>query len=339
MRLNYIDRFLLLTWTVTRGSIKSSFIMFKYLRVSVTDRCNYRCIYCMPEEGVCKQSHSEIMRYEEMLPVVRAAVETGVEQVRVTGGEPLVRAGIVDFIADLAKIPGLKDLTLTTNGALLDRFAEPLKKAGLLRVNISVDSLDADNFRRITRNGDLADVLRGIEAAVAAGLGPVKINTVLIPGLNDHEILNFADFAATKGLSVRFIERMPFNTDNPEEPVAFIPEEQVVNTISTKYRLVPFDEHSFGPARSYAIEGTAGRIGFISSRSAPFCHLCRRMRLTCGGYILPCLDSSYGINIRGKSPEEVKQVIARLYEEKASWHKNRACFAATFDHSLSKIGG
>lgn len=293
----------------------------------------------MPEEGICSQSHSDIMRYEEMLMVVRAAVETGVEQVRVTGGEPLVRAGIVEFISELAKIQGLRDLTLTTNGALLDRFAEPLKRAGLHRVNVSIDSLNPDNFRRITRNGNLEDVLRGIEAAMAAGLGSVKVNTVLIPGLNDSEILDFADFAAARGISVRFIERMPFNTDNPQEPVAFVPEEQVIKAISAKYHLVPCDEHSFGPARSFAIEGTGGRIGLISSRSAPFCHLCRRMRLTCGGYILPCLDSGYGINIRGKSPEEVKQVIARLYEEKASWHKNRACFAATFDHSLSKIGG
>lgn len=313
--------------------------MFKYLRVSVTDRCNYRCIYCMPEDGICKQSHDQIMRYEDMVPVIRAAVETGVEQVRVTGGEPLVRAGIVDFIRELAGIPGLNDLTLTTNGSLLDRFATPLKEAGLQRVNISLDSLDPENFRKITRNGNLADVLRGIDAAIAAGLGPVKINTVLMPGLNDHEILSFADFAAGKGLSVRFIERMPFNADENHEPVEYISEQQVLETISRKYRLTPWDEHSFGPARNYKIEGSEGRIGLISSRSAPFCHLCKRLRLTSGGFILPCLDSNYGINIKGLSAEEVKAVIARLYSEKASWHKSRACFSATFDTSLSKIGG
>ena len=293
----------------------------------------------MPEDGICKQAHDQIMRYEEMLPVIRAAVETGVEQVRVTGGEPLVRAGIVDFIGELAKIPGLKDLTLTTNGALLDQYALPLKEAGLRRVNVSIDSLDPENFHRITRNGNLADVLRGIDAAVAAGLGPVKINTVLMPGLNDHEILAFADFAAKKGLSVRFIERMPFNTDAGSEPVEYVPEDRVIRTISEKYRLLPHDEHSYGPARSFSIEGSSGRIGLISSRSTPFCHLCRRLRLTCGGYILPCLDSNYGINIRGLGPDEIKAVIERLYREKSGWHKNRACFAATFDNSLSKIGG
>ncbi|HNS09512.1 MAG TPA: GTP 3',8-cyclase MoaA [Candidatus Ozemobacteraceae bacterium] len=313
--------------------------MFKYLRVSVTDRCNYRCVYCMPEDGICKETHDTIMRYEEMLPVIRAAVETGVEQVRVTGGEPLVRAGIVDFVGELAKISGLKDLTLTTNGALLDRFAEPLKKAGLKRVNISVDSLDPENFIRITRNGNLSDVLRGIDAAVTAGLGPVKINTVLIPKINDHEILAFADFAVKKGLSVRFIERMPFNADPAGEPTAFISEETVLAAIKARYQLEPYEEPSFGPAHNYRIVGTEGRVGFISSRTAPFCHLCQRLRLTSGGYLLPCLDSQYGVNIRGMNSEEVKAVIARLFSEKASWRKNRACFAATFDNSLSKIGG
>lgn len=313
--------------------------MFKYLRVSVTDRCNYRCIYCMPEDGICKQSHDQIMRYEEMARVIRIAVETGVEQVRITGGEPLVRAGIVDFVAELARIPGLRDLTLTTNGALLDRFAEPLKKAGLKRVNISVDSLDPENFKKITRIGSLPDVLRGIEAAIAAGLEPVKLNTVLIPGVNEHEIINFVDFAVARGLAVRFIERMPFNADENAGPVEFISQQSVLDCINEKYRLIPFNEHSFGPASSYRIEGTSARVGFISSRTAPFCHLCRRLRLTCGGYLLPCLDSEYGINIRNQSDEEIKATIARLYDEKASWRKNRACYSATFDTSLSKIGG
>lgn len=293
----------------------------------------------MPEDGICKETHDSIMRYEEMLPVIRAAVETGVEQVRVTGGEPLVRAGIVDFVGELAKISGLKDLTLTTNGALLDRFAEPLKKAGLKRVNISVDSLDRENFIRITRNGSLSDVLRGIDAAIAARLGPVKINTVLIPKINDHEVLAFVDFAIKKGLSVRFIERMPFNADPDGEPLAFISEETVLEIIKARYQLEPYEEPSFGPAHNYRIVGTEGRIGFISSRTAPFCHICQRLRLTSGGYLLPCLDSQYGVNIRGMNSEEVKAVIARLFAEKASWRKNRACFAATFDNSLSKIGG
>lgn len=293
----------------------------------------------MPEDGVCKQTHDQIMRYEDMVAVIRAAVETGIEQVRVTGGEPLVRAGIVDFISELAAIPGLNDLTLTTNGSLLDRFAVPLKKAGLRRVNVSLDSLDPENFHKITRVGNLADVLRGIDAALEAGLNPLKINTVLMPGLNDHEILSFADLAVEKGLSVRFIERMPFNADDAHEPVEFIPEKQVLETICSRYKLTPSDEHSFGPARSFKIEGTAGHIGLISSRSTPFCHLCRRLRLTSGGYILPCLDSDYGVNVKGLDSQEIKAVIARLYQEKTSWHKNRACFSATFDTSLSKIGG
>ncbi len=316
-----------------------SMSMFKYLRVSVTDRCNYRCIYCMPEAGICKQPHEQILRYEEMLVVIKAAVETGVSQVRITGGEPLVRAGIVDFIGQLALLQGLDDLTLTTNGALLDKMAVPLKKAGLKRVNISVDSLDPVNFRKITRVGELADVLRGIDAAIDAGLAPVKINTVLIPGLNDQEILNFADLAVNKGISVRFIERMPFNGDDITKPLEFISEAKVLQTIKEKYELVPAEEHSFGPAKNFQIRGTAGKIGLISSRSAPFCHLCRRLRLTSNGFLLPCLDSQHGTNVRGMTDHEIKNVIASLYREKASWQKNKACFAATFDRSLSKIGG
>lgn len=293
----------------------------------------------MPEDGICKQAHDQIMRYEEMVKVIRAAVETGVEQVRITGGEPLVRAGLVEFIGELSQIAGLKDLTLTTNGALLDKFAVKLKKAGLNRVNISVDSLDSANFQKITRSGNLLEVLNGIDAAIAAGLQPVKLNTVLLPGINDHEILDFVDFAVARGISVRFIERMPFNADESTEPVEFISQEKVISSIAAKYQLVPFSEHSFGPANSFRVAGTAARVGFISSRTAPFCHLCQRLRLTSGGFLLPCLDSEYGINVRGLSDEEIKGTIARLDSEKTSWHKTRACYATTFDTSLSKIGG
>ena len=314
-------------------------LMFKYLRVSVTDRCNYRCIYCMPENGICKQPHDQIMSYEDMFLVISAAVETGVEQVRITGGEPLVRAGIVDFIRDLSLIKGLRDLALTTNGALLGKFAEPLKKAGLNRVNISLDSLNPATFRHITRIGNLADALAGIDAALDAGLRPVKINTVLIPGINDHEILDFVDFAVNKGLSVRFIERMPFNSSEADESVRFISQEAVVQTINTRYRLIHVAEQSFGPSTNFVISGTDARVGFISSRTVPFCHLCQRLRLTSTGALLPCLDSDYGIDVRGQKKEEIKVTIARLYREKMSWNKQRACYAAAFDNSLSKIGG
>lgn len=313
--------------------------MFKYLRVSVTDRCNYRCIYCMPENGICKQAHHEILRYEEILPVIAAAVASGVEQVRITGGEPLVRAGIVDFIAEVAKIRGLNDLTLTTNGALLPNFAEDLKKVGLRRVNVSLDSLNPDTFARITRVGRLADVIAGIDAAIAAGLDPVKLNTVLMPGINENEIMDFVDFVVERGISVRFIERMPFFAVDMPPDDRFVSEEQVKATIAQKYQLEKMTESSFGPSSDYHIVGGKAGVGFISSRSHPFCSKCQRLRLTSNGYLLPCLDSKTGIEVRGLTSEQIIDAIGKLAEEKASWHKQRACYLSTFESSLSKIGG
>lgn len=313
--------------------------MFNYLRVSVTDRCNFRCIYCMPEEGIEQQSHDGILRYEEMLVIIRAAVDTGVEQIRLTGGEPLVRKGIVDFVAEIAQLKKIKDLTMTTNAAFLGRFAQPLKDAGLHRVNISVDSLDSAVFKNITRTGELSEVLKGIDAAIDVGLTPVKINLVLIPGVNDHEIVDFADLAVNKGLSVRFIERMPFNKSADDEEITFISQDQVVEKLSSKYELIPANKNSYGPSSTFLIKGTKGKIGFISSRTHPFCHLCRRLRLTANGYLLPCLDSDTGVSVRNRSADEIKQIIADLYKEKSSWNKQQACYGSTFDSSLSKIGG
>lgn len=323
------------------SDLQKAMQMFKYLRVSVTDRCNYRCIYCMPEEGVSKQLHSEIMRYEEFLTVIKAAVECGVEQVRITGGEPLVRNGIVEFVADVAAINGLKDLTLTTNGFFLAKFALPLKKAGLNRVNISIDSLNAENFKKITRNGNLQDVLNGIDAAIAADLEPVKLNTVLIPGINDQEIVSFVDFAVKKGISVRFIERMPFNAaeNHADHENAYISQERVMAELGGKYELVPCKDESFGPATTFKISGSQARVGFISSRTSPFCSRCQRLRLTSGGMLLPCLDSNSGEMVKNLSGEAIKVLIAKLFKEKASWQKQNACYARPFHSSLSKIGG
>ncbi|KAF1079654.1 MAG: GTP 3',8-cyclase [Candidatus Rifleibacterium amylolyticum] len=313
--------------------------MFKYLRVSVTDRCNYRCVYCMPEEGICKQSHEQIMRYEEILSVIKTAVAQGVEQVRITGGEPLVRGGIVDFIAEVAQIPGLKDLTLTTNGTLLTRYAEALKKAGLNRVNVSLDSLNPETFKEITRGGKLDEVIAGIDAAVAAGLNPVKINTVLIPGVNDGEIINFIDFVVARAISVRFIERMPFKAVELPPDDQFISENQVLAVISQKYQLEKIDNDSFGPSSAYHIAGSGAGVGFISSRSRPFCQCCTRLRLTADGYLLPCLDSEVGVYVRGMTPEQISESMTQLAEQKSSWQKRHACYASTFASSLSKIGG
>lgn len=312
--------------------------MFKYLRLSITDRCNFRCVYCMPEEGICKQSHAEILRYEEMLAVVKASVKCGVEQVRITGGEPLVRSGVVDFVKELAQIDGLKDLCLTTNASKLAEMAKALKNAGLHRVNISLDSLNAEAFKKITRVGDLNLVLKGINAAIDVGLMPVKLNVVLVPGQNDCEILDFAEFARKHPVTVRFIERMPFA--GGKEDSGFISEETVFAKISKVYSLQPDQQKdSFGPARTFSISDGMGKVGFISPRSSPYCKTCQRLRLTANGFLLPCLDSTLGVQVRHKNETEIVDIIKELHAKKASWNKSRACFGSTFDSSLSKIGG
>jgi cyclic pyranopterin phosphate synthase len=295
----------------------------------------------MPEEGICKQSHADILRFEEMLVVAAAAIDCGVEQIRITGGEPLVRKGVVGFIKDLAGIKGLKDLCLTTNASRLQELAPQLKAAGLRRVNISLDSLDPQNFKKITRNGNLEEVLNGIQAALENDLRPVKLNVVLIPGVNDHEIEDFVNFARKKPVTVRFIERMPFTSGVANDSnEAYVSEAAVLEKLKKLCNLTNVaDPDTFGPAKSFSIENGAGKIGFISPRTRPFCEVCRRLRLTADGFLLPCLDSSYGVQIRNKSHEEVATVIKQLYDEKASWSKNRACFGGSFASSLAKIGG
>ncbi|MGM0599493.1 MAG: GTP 3',8-cyclase MoaA [Candidatus Rifleibacteriota bacterium] len=318
--------------------------MFKYLRLSITDRCNFRCVYCMPEEGIEKQRHENILSYEEMVGVAKVAVKTGVEQIRITGGEPLVRKNLPQLVEKLALIDGLKDLSLTTNGSLLDQYAQKLKSAGLNRVNISIDSLNSETFKKITRVGNLENVLAGVRAALDCGLTPVKINVVLIPGINSHETEDFADFAYKNPVTIRFIERMPFNGPESSElkPVdrEYVPQKEVFEIINRKYKLRETqEEETFGPARTYKLGDGQGKIGFISPHSRPYCHNCLRLRLTANGFLLPCLDSDYGFNVRGKNQAEIEKIIADLFKHKTKWRKNHACFGTTYNSSLSKIGG
>ncbi len=314
---------------------------FKYLRVSVTDRCNFRCIYCMPEPGVKKCSHDEILRYEEILRITEATLQCGVEQVRITGGEPLVRSGLSDFVKQLAAFPEIKDIALTTNGALLPKMAQDLKKSGLSRVNISLDSLDSDCFSKITRLGNLSQVLEGIDAALEAGLKPVKINVVLLPGINDQEINSFVEFAAKKDVWVRFIEKMPFEGGEncTGEKETFVSENEVLNEISKFYELIPLDKNTHGPSSEFKIKNGLGGIGFISSRTHPFCSDCSRLRLTANGFLLPCLDADYGIKVKDMPKSDIIEVINKLAEEKGAWKKCQATYQETFNSSLSKIGG
>jgi cyclic pyranopterin phosphate synthase len=312
--------------------------IFEYIRISVTDRCNLRCRYCMPEEGIPSLPHSAILQYEEMIDILKAGVAEGIHRVRLTGGEPLVRKGLTRLITAVVALPQIDDLALTTNGVLLEQHARALREAGLHRINISLDSLRPERYHQITRLGRLDDVKRGIQAALEVGLDPIKINVVLIPGENDDEILDFADLAASQPLHVRFIEQMPFGGEG--RSVDFISEQRVLSTIRTRYSLSEITESTGGgPARMYQPAGGKGKIGFISPRSHPFCRSCTRLRLSSDGTLFPCLDSPHGENVRGKSLEEIRAVIQALALTKTKNGKTCAGFAHSRCLSLAKIGG
>jgi cyclic pyranopterin phosphate synthase len=268
-----------------------------YLRLSVTDRCNLRCIYCMPAEGICKMKHEEILKYEELLLLAEIAIGIGIEKIRITGGEPLVRKGILGFLEKLSGIPGLRQLVLTTNGMLLPEMAEGLRKAGVQRLNISLDSLRPETFRHITRCGDLERVLTGILAAEEQGF-PIKLNMVVMRGINDNEVLEFARLTLTKPFSVRFIEYMP-TMKEPGWQSLVVPGEEIIRRICGSYRIRPLEREDSlaGPSRNYRIEGAAGKIGIITAVSSHFCRDCNRIRVTSSGMAKGCLfdDTAYDL--------------------------------------------
>ena len=294
-----------------------------YLRISITDRCNLRCIYCMPPEGIKSLSHNEVLRYEEIVTIVQAAAELGISKIRLTGGEPLVRLGLADLVRMIANIEGIDDIALTTNGLLLRKYAAPLKEAGLKRVNVSLDSLREDRYKQITRIGNLSEALDGIEAAKEAGLVPVKINMVVIQGQNDDEILDFAKLSLNKGWHIRFIEPMPFTADTK---FSFIPISEIVSHLNTLGNLEPYlPRDGNGPAKYFRYKGAEGTIGFISPMSECFCSTCNRLRLTVDGMLRPCLMSDNELDLKsllrsGASLDEVKKVILKAIEAKPERH-------------------
>jgi len=297
-----------------------------YLRISVTDRCNLRCVYCMPENGVDLMAHADILSYEEIYVVVKAAAEMGINKVRLTGGEPLVRAGVPDLISMLAGIDTIDDISLTTNGILLAEYAVALKEAGLHRVNVSLDSLKPDKFREITRCGTLEDTLRGIDAAVAAGLTPVKINMVVMAGINDDELTDFAAKTVNDGWHVRFIEHMPVNGDEPDVPRLFSVRE-MRERIESLGKLEPWKvDVGNGPAKYFRLPGATGTIGFITPVTEHFCYQCNRLRLTADGMLRPCLLSEEEIDLKeplrsGASVMELKNLIEKAVASKPKGHR------------------
>lgn len=274
-----------------------------YLRISVTDRCNLRCVYCMPSEGVTWQPHHSILTYEEIAEVVRVAAEQGVNEVRLTGGEPLVRPDLPELVRLIAEVPGIEDISLTTNGLLLERHAQALAQAGLKRVNISLDTLDAQKFARITRGGQLERTLAGIEAAERCGLTPIKINAVAMRGVNDDELVSLASLTLTRPWHVRFIELMPVLNQSPWGADFPSPQEiylsiQEMQALLAPLGLEPMHERvGNGPAQEFRLRGGLGKVGFISPLGESFCEGCNRLRLTADGHLRPCLLSDVEIPV------------------------------------------
>lgn len=285
------------------------------LRISLTDRCNLRCVYCMPAEGIEFRPSEELLQDDELLLLVRAAAELGVRKVRLTGGEPTVRPGLVNLVREIRAIPGIEDIALTTNGLLLDRLAAPLAEAGLTRVNVSLDTLDPAKFAAITRGGRVEQVTAGIAAAEAAGLGPIKLNAVVVRGFNDSDVGPLAALTLDRPWEVRFIEMMPFSTVGDFAEAGIVKSEETMARIELGLGpLFAIDLSGGDPARTYRLPGARGALGFISPVSNPFCAKCGRLRLTADGRLRLCLLRDDEVDLlgplrAGASYEQIKAIF------------------------------
>lgn len=324
-----------------------------YMRISITDRCNLRCIYCMPSGGLAPIEHKEILHYEEIIRVLKVAVKTGVRKIRITGGEPLIRKNVTHLVRSIKDIDGIRDLSLTTNGVFLGQYAEELAEAGLDRVNVSLDSLRPERYREITRGGDINSVLRGIEAAEKAGLSPIKINMVPIRGLNDDEIEDFARMTLKYPYQIRFIELMPFCAQGMWKPEKFISAEEIKCIVEKIGPLAPVEFKKSGPARYVRFDSACGVLGFISPISNHFCKECNRLRLTADGKLRPCLFSETEIDLKpalrsDNSDHEIERLLKLSIEIKPQGHNLGTPNAELqslmnakqgYSRPMSKIGG
>jgi len=316
-----------------------------YLRLSVTDRCNLRCSYCMPAEGVRKLRHQDILSYEELLLLAETAVRIGIEKIRVTGGEPLVRNGILDFLGNLSAIQQLRELVLTTNGLLLQEMAAGLRKAGVQRLNISLDSLRPETFARITRCGDLGKVLTGIRVAEEERF-PIKLNMVVMRGINDDEVVEFAGLTLRKPYTVRFIEYMPALND-PNWRSLVVPGEEILLRIAEAFRIHPLERDDIlsGPSKNYQITGAAGAIGIITPISSHFCGECNRIRVTSSGMARGCLFDNKEFDLktilrtgdRTALEEVLREMVSRKPGKSHVSDSDSDSAGEPFD--MSKIGG
>ena len=313
-----------------------------YLRISVTDRCNLRCLYCMPECGITNKRHEELLTFEEIARVVRVAASLGIKRVRLTGGEPLVRKGIVELVGSLSRINGIEDISMTTNGILLNEYAVRLKEAGLKRVNISLDTLDAGRYRSITRFGELEDVEDALRKAVKIGLSPVKINALLLDGMTKDEVYRFFALTLEDPIHVRFLEFMPVNSFYKN--AAPISAGMVMDAARGFRRFYSAEVLGVGPARAFRFEGGLGTFGIIAPMTCKFCSSCNRLRLTSDGYLKGCLHSNAKISLReplrkGISDEGLRGLIMSSVEAKPKEHGLGLEPAESSEYLMCQIGG
>ncbi len=318
-----------------------------YFRISLTDRCNLRCVYCMPKEGVQLQSRTEQLSVEEIVRVVETAARGGVRRVRLTGGEPLIHPHVVEIVRRIASIPNIEDVSLTTNAMLLERLAQPLAEAGLKRINVSLDSLNPDKFKRITRGGEIDRVWRGIAAAERANLAPIKLNTVIVRGLNSDELSAFARLTIANEWHVRFIEVMPIGNAQDWGEGFPAPAERYVSVQEMKRRLSTCNLYpvsspiSNGPARTFRIPNGLGTVGFISPLGEHFCEHCNRLRLTSDGKLRSCLVLSNEVSLResARNGQPLEKFFEQAIAQKPEYHDMLVSTPAGSQRSMSQIGG
>ncbi len=316
-----------------------------YLRISITDRCNLRCRYCMPLEGVEKLGHDRILSLEEIARLVRVAAQVGIRKVRLTGGEPLIRKNISQLIGYIRNIPEIDDIAMTTNGTLFTDIADELREAGLDRINFSLDTLVAEKYKYITRQGRLEDATRAINKALELKMEPVKINTVLIKGFNDNEVMDFADLAYNRPLHIRFIEFMPIGDLKFWNRENIISSSETMNMIKRKYKLVEANKiKGSGPAKYYTLEGGQGSVGFISPMSNHFCGECNRIRMTAEGKLRGCLydktESDLMLAMRnGASDEDLRKIFLKTINSKPDKHNMNSGWGEENHRKMYQIGG
>ena len=307
-----------------------------YLRISVTDKCNLRCRYCMPEEGVCKRSHFDMLTEDEIITAVESAASLGITKLRITGGEPLVKKNIVSICRRAAAVEGIREVCLTTNGLLLPQLAKALKEAGVSRLNLSLDTLDEKKYAYITRIGKLENFLTGLNAALDAGFEKIKINAVLIGGFNDDEIVPLANLTQQYPVDVRFIELMPMYDSGDFDETAYVPYTRVLEALPEAEPVA----QDGGVAKLYRLPGAKGNIGLISPVSAHFCGDCNRIRLTADGKLKPCLHSADEYSLKGLDFAGMKAVLEEAIWNKPAWHGDLdALHRSNAGRNMNQIGG